>query len=120
MRRRLAPGNAAVIRSTTASSDRPAIPTSARQQDRTEDRAIVRSEEVANGELPLPSGRLDRVRVLVADDHPVFRDGLVRAVSGRPELELAGEVSDGRTALDTIRRDAPDVALLDLKLPELD
>ena len=58
--------------------------------------------------------------MLVADDHPLFRDGIVRAVRERPTLRLVGEASDGREALARIRELAPDVAVLDLKLPELD
>jgi two-component system nitrate/nitrite response regulator NarL len=64
--------------------------------------------------------RLSRVRVFVADDHPVFREGLVRAVSGRAEMVLAGEAIDGRAALDAIQAEPPDVALVDLRLPVLD
>ncbi len=61
-----------------------------------------------------------RVRVLVADDHPLFREGVERAVRARPDLELIGSAADGRAALDAIRRLEPDVALLDLRLPGLD
>ena len=61
-----------------------------------------------------------RVRVIVADDHPLYRESVVRAVKERPEFELVGEVSDGREALAEIRRLQPDVAVLDLKMPELD
>ena len=61
-----------------------------------------------------------RVRVLVADDHPVFREGIVRAIKDRPELELVGEAADGREALDMVRRLDPDVAVLDVKMPGLD
>jgi two-component system nitrate/nitrite response regulator NarL len=60
------------------------------------------------------------VRVLVADDHPLFRESVVRAVRERPEFELVGEVPDGRAALAEIKRLEPDVAVLDLKMPELD
>jgi two-component system nitrate/nitrite response regulator NarL len=63
---------------------------------------------------------VDRVRVLVADDHPVFRDGLARAMAGRHEIEVAGEVADGRAALAAIRSDPPTVALVDLRLPGVD
>jgi two-component system nitrate/nitrite response regulator NarL len=61
-----------------------------------------------------------RVSVLIADDHPVYRDGLVRAVRGWPELEVSGEAADGRSTLEAIRRDSPDVALVDLRLPDID
>ncbi len=63
---------------------------------------------------------MSRVRVYVADDHPVFREGLVRAVHARAEMELAGEAVDGRAALDAIQAEPPDVALVDLRLPVLD
>jgi two-component system nitrate/nitrite response regulator NarL len=62
---------------------------------------------------------VDRVRVLIADDHPLFREGLARAVGQRPEFELAGEAHDGREALEQIRALAPDVAILDVRMPGL-
>src|SRR5262249_14732331 len=65
-------------------------------------------------------GVTDRVRVLVADDHPLFRQAVVRTVQERPEFELVGEAADGRAALDAIRAERPDVAVLDLKKPGLD
>src|SRR5262245_48052481 len=61
-----------------------------------------------------------RVRVVVADDHPVYRDGVVRALSASGQVEVVAEADDGRAALDAIREHKPDVALLDYKLPELD
>ncbi len=61
-----------------------------------------------------------RVSVLVADDHPLFRDGIVRAVRERPDLELIGEADDGLAALERVRELAPAVAVLDVLLPGLD
>jgi two-component system, NarL family, nitrate/nitrite response regulator NarL len=66
------------------------------------------------------SPREDRVKVYVADDHPIYREGIVRAVKDRPELELVGEASDGRTALEELKRLMPDVAVLDIRMPGLD
>ena len=60
-----------------------------------------------------------RTTVLVADDHPIYREGIARAIRERPELELVGEAGDGREAADAIGASEPDVALLDLQLPEL-
>jgi two-component system nitrate/nitrite response regulator NarL len=59
------------------------------------------------------------VRVLVADDHPVYREGVSRAVKSRPEFELVGEANNGRQALEMIRDLSPDVAVLDVQMPEL-
>ena len=61
-----------------------------------------------------------RVTVLVADDHPLFRDGIARAVAARPDLELVAEAADGREALERIRELSPAVAVVDLRLPGLD
>jgi two-component system nitrate/nitrite response regulator NarL len=58
--------------------------------------------------------------VVIADDHPVYREGIVRAVRERPDLELVGEAATGREALALIQELRPDVALLDMKLPDLD
>jgi two-component system nitrate/nitrite response regulator NarL len=62
----------------------------------------------------------ERIRVYVADDHPLYREGVVGALRERPDFDLVGEASDGRRALEDIRRLRPDVALLDFKLPGLD
>jgi len=59
------------------------------------------------------------VRVFVADDHPMYREGLVRAIKERPDLELVGQSADGRAALPEIRRLTPDVAVLDVRMPGL-
>jgi two-component system nitrate/nitrite response regulator NarL len=61
-----------------------------------------------------------RVRTVVADDHPLFREGIERAVRERPDLELVASSADGREALKQIRELEPAVAVLDLRLPGLD
>jgi two-component system nitrate/nitrite response regulator NarL len=61
-----------------------------------------------------------RTTVLVADDHPLFREGMIGVIRRDPSLMLAGECEDGRTALDEIRRLKPAVVLLDLRLPGID
>jgi two-component system, NarL family, nitrate/nitrite response regulator NarL len=68
----------------------------------------------------MPTPASNRVRVLVAEDHPLYRDGVVRALSSSGQVEIVAEASDGRTALEQIQELQPDVALVDYKLPELD
>ena len=60
------------------------------------------------------------VRVVIADDHPVYRDGVIRALMESGRYEIVGEAGDGETALRLIEERRPDVALLDLRMPVLD
>lgn len=66
------------------------------------------------------SKRNKRLRILIADDHPVYRQGLERAVRERAELELIASCGDGRDALEQITADEPDVAIIDVRMPGLD
>jgi two-component system nitrate/nitrite response regulator NarL len=59
-------------------------------------------------------------RVLIADDHPIYIDGLAAAIERTDDLELIGKCRDGAEALAQIKADAPDVAVLDLRMPRLD
>jgi two-component system, NarL family, nitrate/nitrite response regulator NarL len=61
----------------------------------------------------------ERIRVVIADDHPLYRTGLVDTVKRRPELELVGQAENGESALDEIRSLTPDVCVLDVKMPGL-
>jgi two-component system, NarL family, nitrate/nitrite response regulator NarL len=59
------------------------------------------------------------IRVLVADDHPIVLDGVALALQRVPFLEVAGYARNGRDAIEAVRRDEPDVVLLDLRLPDM-
>jgi two-component system nitrate/nitrite response regulator NarL len=61
-----------------------------------------------------------RIRVVVGDDHPVYREGIVRALNNSGRTEVVEAVGDGQAALAAIERHQPDVALLDYKMPGLD
>jgi DNA-binding NarL/FixJ family response regulator len=59
-------------------------------------------------------------RVLIADDDALMRAGLVELLAGEPELEIVGEASTGREAVERARRLGPDVVLMDVRMPDLD
>jgi DNA-binding NarL/FixJ family response regulator len=59
-------------------------------------------------------------RVLIADDDHLMRAGLVELLSGDPSIEIVGEASTGREAVERTRRRAPDVVLMDVRMPDLD
>jgi two-component system nitrate/nitrite response regulator NarL len=59
-------------------------------------------------------------RVVIADNHPLYRDALAAAIRRVPTLELLAESADGRQALAAVRELEPDVAVLDMRMPELD
>jgi DNA-binding NarL/FixJ family response regulator len=60
-----------------------------------------------------------RVRVLIADDHPLYREGLAAAVDAMPDTEVVAEASDGAEAVEAALRLRPDVVLMDLNMPTL-
>ncbi|GAA2214921.1 response regulator transcription factor [Nonomuraea monospora] len=60
------------------------------------------------------------LRLLIADDHPIVRDGLRAALGGEPDLEIVGEAADGEEAVRLAGQLAPDIVLMDLRMPGLD
>jgi DNA-binding NarL/FixJ family response regulator len=60
------------------------------------------------------------IRIVIADDHPVFRAGLQGLLSGQEDFHVVGEAANGREAVALVRHALPDVLLVDLQMPELD
>ena len=59
------------------------------------------------------------IRVLLAEDQALVRDGLRMMLAAEPDIEVVGEAADGKQALELVRRLVPDVALMDVRMPEL-
>jgi DNA-binding NarL/FixJ family response regulator len=61
-----------------------------------------------------------KIKVLVADDHPVVREGLTAMLSREADIEVVGEAQDGREAIAKARALRPDIVLMDLRMPGID
>lgn len=59
------------------------------------------------------------IRILVVDDHPVFRQGIAGLIEDQSDMILVGEASNGREAIQQFRAQRPDITLMDLQMPEL-
>lgn len=59
------------------------------------------------------------IRLVVADDHPVFREGLVLILNSQPDMTVVGNCGNGREAVELVLKLTPDVVVLDLQMPEL-
>src|SRR5690242_16846809 len=77
---------------------------------------VAKSRKIPKTEVTKKS----RIRVLIADDHSVGREGLVSLIGRRADMTVVGEAANGREAVDLWKKNRPDVTLLDLRMPELD
>lgn len=59
------------------------------------------------------------IRIVIADDHRILREGVARLLADQPDFEIVGEAADGREAVELARRLQPDVVLMDVTMPEL-
>ena len=60
------------------------------------------------------------IRLLIVDDHPIVREGLVALIERQEDMTVGGEAANGRTAIELFQQLVPDVTLLDLHLPEVE
>ena len=63
---------------------------------------------------------MDRIRLIIVDDHPVVRAGLQGMLAGQPDLEVVGEATTGAEAVALVAELRPTVVLMDLRMPEMD
>jgi two-component system NarL family response regulator len=69
---------------------------------------------------PRSSGERAAIRVLLADDHTIVRNGVSQILTEQPDIEVVAQAADGATAVALYRRVQPDVSLVDLRMPALD
>jgi two-component system response regulator NreC len=62
---------------------------------------------------------MNKMKILVVDDHPIVRMGLCVLINGQPDIKVAAQAESGREALEKARKADPDVAVLDLSMPDL-
>lgn len=63
---------------------------------------------------------MEEIKILIADDHPVVREGLIAMLSRELDFKVIGEAKDGAEAVNRVRELSPDVVLMDLRMPEMD
>jgi DNA-binding NarL/FixJ family response regulator len=81
--------------------------------------ALVHTSEVAT-RPNFSDGRKPMIRIVIADDHPIVREGLRKLLNLEDDFEVVAEAADGREVLDRVHELDPDVLLLDLRMPNLD
>ena len=79
---------------------------------------VPQSEPIASVEEKEKEGGL--IRIVIADDHPIFRDGLRKLLTLEPDFRVVAEARDGNEVLEVLDEHQPDILLLDLNMPGLD
>ncbi|MGH8610072.1 MAG: response regulator [Gammaproteobacteria bacterium] len=69
--------------------------------------------------VPQPGSALSKIRILIADDHLVVREGLVAILNRQSDMAVIGEAAGGREAFEQWRELSPDITLMDLRMPEM-
>lgn len=83
-------------------------------------RSVAAAACVAEPGVPVGLPPAPFVRVLLADDHTLFRDGIARLLNNEPNIEVVGQAADGRAAIDLAMKLSPHVILMDISMPEID
>ena len=98
-----------------------AVPDEVAEPDRPESGIAEQSPPAAASVEPAPAAaHPQQLRVLIADDHEIVRQGLVSVLAETPDIEVVGEAGNGREAVDLARHLRPDVVIMDVAMPLMD
>ena len=75
--------------------------------------------QYTNSRLPLPHINSGTIRIIIADDHPLVREGLVSVLQNYPDIEIIGLVTNGRQLVQAVKQYMPDIVITDLRMPEM-
>ncbi len=75
---------------------------------------------MGDDQVALSPSKKPNIRIVIADDHPIVRDGIRRLLTLESDFEVVGEAGDGREVIEVVTHMDPDVLLLDLRMPNLD
>ena len=81
---------------------------------------VLAASDIDEGRQFGSEGARGMIRLVIADDHPIVRDGVRKLLTLEADMEIVGEAGDGREVIDMVQRVDPDVVLLDLRMPGLD
>ena len=76
--------------------------------------------QFTNSQPPLPDTYSATIRIIIADDHPLVREGLVAVLQNYPDIEIIGQVTNGRQLVQAVKQCVPDIVITDLRMPEMD
>jgi len=77
-------------------------------------------DNIISSNGPAGAATKAKIRIVVADDHPIFRDGLCKLLALEEDFEVVAQAQDGKQVLEVLQQQEPDILLLDLKMPGLD
>src|SRR6516162_10379472 len=81
--------------------------------------ASASEQENRLSEAAMPGTGTKVIGILVADDHPLLREGIAALISKQTDMQLLGEAANGREALEKFRLLRPDVTLMDVQMPDM-
>jgi PAS domain S-box-containing protein len=94
------------------------VPISKDRVDEAE-RPVVDQQPLSQAGFPVSTG-ISGLRVIFVDDHSVMRQGLIRLITGQPNIQVVGEAANGREAIERVRLLKPAVVVMDVAMPEMD